>query len=383
MKNGHGVDVLVRGAGAVGQCLALVLARDGLHVALIEEPAAAKPGGDVRAYALNAASAELLRQLKVWQALPASAVTAVHEMRVQGDAAGASLEFNAWQQHVDALAWIVDAQALHEQLEAALRFAPQVQRTAPDVDVDAPLTAPNMKAPLTALCEGKNSATRAAFGVRVERRDFGQKAIAARLTATREHQNVARQWFRSPDVLALLPLDAPQAASSYALVWSCPTQRADELLHLSEREFEVELMQASGASVGELRLCSPRMAWPLVQMSAQPWCGPGWVLLGDAAHVVHPLAGQGLNLGLADVAALARVIAQREPWRSLGDERLLRRYARSRAAPTWAMSQLTSGLLELFSHPAPLVRELRNRGLTLVNHLTPVKRWLNARATHS
>ena len=406
------VDVLVRGAGAVGQCLALALARDGLRVALRDDSrgdsrgaaredsrddsrddsrsdarraSSTKTAGDVRAYALNAASAELLRELKVWQALPPSAVTAVHEMQVHGDAPGASLEFSAWQQHVSALAWIVDAQALHEQLEAALRFAPMVLRAT--LDVQAPLTALDVRAPLTALCEGKNSATRAAFGVRIERSDFGQKAIAARLTASRDHQNVARQWFRSPDVLALLPLDAPQVSSSCALVWSCPTARADQLLALSEREFELELMQAlmqvSSAAVGELRLCSPRMAWPLVQMNAQPWCGPGWVLLGDAAHVVHPLAGQGLNLGLADVAALSRVIAQREPWRGLGEERLLRRYARSRAAPTWAMSQLTGGLLQLFSHPAPALRELRNRGLTLVNHLPPVKRWLNARATHS
>ncbi len=131
------VDVLVRGAGAVGQCLALALARDGLRVALCDETTAAKPGDDVRAYALNAASAELLRALKVWQALPASAVTAVHEMRVHGDAPGASLEFSAWQQHVDALAWIVDAQALHEQLEAALRFSPQVLRMAHGVQCTA------------------------------------------------------------------------------------------------------------------------------------------------------------------------------------------------------------------------------------------------------
>jgi 2-polyprenyl-6-methoxyphenol hydroxylase-like FAD-dependent oxidoreductase len=107
------------------------------------------------------------------------------------------------------------------------------------------------------------------------------------------------------------------------------------------------------------------------------------VLLGDAAHVVHPLAGQGLNLGLADVAVLARTIAAREPWRSVGDPRLLRRYARERAAPTWAMGELTGGLLQLFSHPAPTIRELRNRGMTLVDHLPPLKRWLNARATHS
>jgi 2-polyprenyl-6-methoxyphenol hydroxylase-like FAD-dependent oxidoreductase len=107
------------------------------------------------------------------------------------------------------------------------------------------------------------------------------------------------------------------------------------------------------------------------------------VLLGDAAHVVHPLAGQGLNLGLADVAALVAVIRDREPWRPLGDEKLLRRYARERAAPTWAMGQVTDGLLRLFSEEAPALRELRNRGLTLVNQLSPLKRWLTTRALNS
>jgi 2-polyprenyl-6-methoxyphenol hydroxylase-like FAD-dependent oxidoreductase len=371
-------DVLVRGAGVVGQCLALELARCGLRIALRDDGMASTArvakSGDVRAYALNAASVALLRECKVWQALAPSAVTAVHEMQVHGDRPESSLEFTAWQQHVAALAWIVDAQALHAELDAAIRFATFVTRVPDDVD-----------AALTALCEGKDSLSRAALGVQVERFDFGQKAIAARLNASRHHQNVAHQWFRSPDVLALLPLDAARA--SYALVWSCPTPRAEQLLALEPREFELELAaeleRAGGAAVGELTLCSERAAWPLTQATARPWCGPGWVLLGDAAHVVHPLAGQGLNLGLADVAALARVIAQREPWRGLGDVRLLRRYARERAAPTWAMGQLTGGLLQLFSHPDPTMRELRNRGMTLVDHLPPVKRWLNARATHS
>ncbi len=341
-----------------------------------DAPAAQAPSRDeVRAYALNGASVALLRELKVWQALPPSAVTAVHEMQVHGDAPGAGLEFTAWQQHVAALAWIVDAQALHAELDAAIAFATFITRVDGDVN-----------AALTALCEGKGSASRAALGVEVQRFDFGQSAIAARLTTSLDHQNVAHQWFRSPDVLALLPLDAPQARATYALVWSCPKARAEELLALAPREFEIELaaeLERAGGAVGELALCSPRAAWPLTQATAQPWCGPGWVLLGDAAHVVHPLAGQGLNLGLADVATLARVIAQREPWRELGDARLLRRYARERAAPTWAMGQLTGGLLQLFAHPSPTIRELRNRGMTLVEHLPPVKRWLNARATHS
>lgn len=377
------VDVLVRGAGAVGQCLALALARVGLRTALRDD-ATARPGveksADVRAYALSAASVELLREIKVWPALPPSAVTAVHEMQVHGDRPASQLEFTAWQSQVGALAWIVDAQALHAELDAALRFAAYVTRVSDEV-----------AATLTALCEGKYSASRAALGVRVERVDFGQRAIAARLSASRDHQNVAHQWFRSPDVLALLPLDAPRAQATYALVWSCPLARTETLMALRPREFEAELaaelVRAGAAAVGELTLCSERVAWPLTQATAQPWCGPGWVLLGDAAHVVHPLAGQGLNLGLADVAALARVLAQREAWRSLGDARLLRRYVRERAGPTWAMGQLTGGLLQLFSHPAPTMRELRNRGLTLVDHLPPVKRWLNSRAnsraTHS
>ncbi|MEQ1806267.1 MAG: 2-octaprenyl-3-methyl-6-methoxy-1,4-benzoquinol hydroxylase, partial [Burkholderiaceae bacterium] len=218
------VDVLVRGAGAVGQCLALAVARCGLRVALRDAaPAAQAPSRDeVRAYALNGASVALLCELKVWQALAPSAVTAVHEMQVHGDAPGAGLEFTAWQQHVAALAWIVDAQALHAELDAAIAFAPFITRVEADV-----------AAPLTALCEGKGSASRAALGVQVERVDFGQSAIAARLITSLDHQNVAHQWFRSPDVLALLPLDAPQAQATYALVWSCPQARAQQLLALA------------------------------------------------------------------------------------------------------------------------------------------------------
>jgi 2-polyprenyl-6-methoxyphenol hydroxylase-like FAD-dependent oxidoreductase len=116
---------------------------------------------------------------------------------------------------------------------------------------------------------------------------------------------------------------------------------------------------------------------------AERVCGPGWVLLGDAAHVVHPLAGQGLNLGLADVRALSEVLAAREPWREPGDERLLRRYARQRAAPTQAMGQMTDGLLQLFASQRPVLRELRNRGLSLVNALPPLKRLLASQALDS
>lgn len=376
-------DVQVSGAGIVGQCLALSLARLGLQVALRPlggSPADQPAAEDVRAYALNAASVELLRRLKVWDTLPAQAATAVLDMHVQGDAHGAALDFSAWQQQVGALAWITDAAVLERQLGVAVRFAPHITVVDADAHVDPRGDVP---AALIALCEGKASATRAALGVTFERHPYGHQGIAARLTSSRAHQGLARQWFRSPDVLALLPFDSPQPDHSFALVWSVPDARARELLALDDAAFEAELMLATAGEGGELKLASARAAWPLMRAQASAWCGPGWVLLGDAAHVVHPLAGQGLNLGLADVLALTRVIEQREAWRELGDEKLLRRYARERVAPTWAMGQLTEGLLNLFSQETPALRELRNRGLTLVNQLSPLKRWLTARALDS
>ncbi|PPE71256.1 FAD-dependent monooxygenase [Caldimonas thermodepolymerans] len=369
-------DVYIRGSGIVGKTLALALARAGLGVALQRAPG--RPAGqDVRAYALSARSVALLRSVKAWDALPPDAATPVYDMHIEGDAPGHQLlpgvlEFSAWEQQLGELAWIVDAQALEDALAQLVRFQPHVS------EVDAPI-----EAALTAICEGKASAAREALGVEWVRHPYGHTAIAARLASDRPHNGVARQWFRSPDVLALLPFDRPDAGRSYGLVWSLPEARAQELMALDEAGFMQALQEATGDAAGALALRSERAAWPLAIARASRCSGEGWVLLGDAAHVVHPLAGQGLNLGLADVDVLARVLREREPWRPVGDAKLLRRYERTRAAPTWAMGQLTDGLLHLFAASAPAVRELRNRGLGLVNHLSPVKRWLTRRALDS
>lgn len=371
-------DVKVRGSGVVGRTLALALSRLGLSVALSGEGPARAPREDVRAYALNAASIALFRSLKVWDALPADARTAVHDMRVRGDADDAALEFSSWDQRVGALAVITDAAALEDELSTALRFAPHVTHLASGDAADR-----NADAALVAHCEGRPSPSQPSPDSGYEISDYGQRAIAARLVASRPHGHVARQWFCSPDVLALLPFDRPTAGRSYGLVWSLPSERADRLLALPANAFEHELGLATGGDAGTLQLAGERAAWPLAVGRAERWCGPGWVLLGDAAHVVHPLAGQGLNLGLADVAALVATIAAREPWRPLGDERLLRRYVRQRAAPTWAMLRITDGLQRLFAHESAPVRELRNNGLVLVDRLGPLKRWLTARALDS
>jgi ubiquinone biosynthesis UbiH/UbiF/VisC/COQ6 family hydroxylase len=348
---------------------ALALSRLGLDVALLAEPPRSGTP-DVRTYALNAASVRLLEALKVWPALPADARTPVYDMQVEGDA-GARLRFSAWQQGVAQLAWIVDAAELEAGLAAAVRYAHHVQRLPATAEVDAPLRV---------VAEGKGSVTRERLGASMPVQAYGQTAVAARLRAGQPHAGLARQWFRSPDVLALLPFDRPAPGSSYGLVWSVPDARAVELLALDDAGFEAALNDATGAAAGPLALAGPRAAWPLALARAEPVCGPGWVLVGDAAHRVHPLAGQGLNLGLADVASLARVLAERESWRGLGDEKLLRRHARARFGETVAMGGVTDGLLHLFANPSPVARELRNRGMGLVDRLTPLKRLLTARA---
>ena len=368
----------------MARALALALAGDGWQVALAgrleAEPGAAP---DVRAYALNARSIALLERLRVWPQLKAWS-TPVESMVIRGDARG-TLEFSAWQQRVAELAWIVDAAALERLLGEALRYAPRVE-------VVPPLSGPHpsVQADLLAVCEGKQSATRASLGVEFDRADYGHWGVAARLKASLPHRGVARQWFRSPDIVALLPFHDPAPGASYGLVWSLPKVRAEALLGLSEADFTLALQEALAEAdpavaeaVGELSLASPVAAWPLALAKAQRWQGPGWVLVGDAAHQVHPLSGQGLNLGFADVDTLASVLGEakrNESWRSAGDEKLLRRYARRRATPTQSMQLLTDGLLHLFADDRQPVRELRNAGMSLVDRLPGVKQWLVGRA---
>lgn len=379
-----GFDVCVSGSGAVAMSLALALSAEGWRVAWARAPQpSTPPKADVRTYALNARAIRLLTQLRVWPALKAHAC-AVQEMDVRGDEGG-QLSFSAWQQCVPELAWIVDAAELERLLGEALRFAPRVEVVPPVAEQGAPVPAA-----LLAICEGKHSATRAALGVRFSRQEYGQWGVAARLQATQAHNGVARQWFRAPDVLALLPFNSPDPAASYGLVWSVPQARAEHLLGLSPADFEQELQDAllqsdasAPARVGRLSLTSPVAAWPLALAQAGRWTGPGWVLLGDAAHQVHPLAGQGLNLGLADVDTLVAVLRQArkdEPWRTVGDERTLRRYARQREWPTKAMAGVTDGLVHLFADQRAPMRDLRNAGMSLVQRLGPVKSWLIGKA---
>lgn len=366
-------DICIRGAGVVGRTLALLLARERLRVALVAPAPTPADAPDVRAYALNAASHALLQSLRAWP--DARHATPVLRMEVAADQDGA-VQFDALTQGADALAWIVDVPALEARLIDAVRFQPQVEV------LDAPVAAP-----LTVVCEGRASRTRALLGVEFDVTPYGQTAIATRLECELPHGQVARQWF-APDgsVLAFLPLGGP-AGNSVAVVWSVPDDQAAQWLAAEDDSFTQALAQASRGALGALRMSAPRASWPLQQARARRWCGrmPGpsaaaWVLAGDAAHNVHPLAGQGLNLGLADAQALAQALRERESWRPLHDLRPLRRYERQAKAALLPAGLVMDGLQQLFARREATIAALRNWGMNGFAHSGPLKHWVARRA---
>lgn len=352
------LDVCIRGAGIVGRTLALLLARERLRVGLVRNPQKGSGAtSDVRAYALNAASKALLERVRSWP--DEEHATPVVRMEVHGDEGG-ELVFRAQDDAAPALAWIVDVPALLARLEDALRYAPQVEW------IDAP-----QEAALTIVSEGRASTTRSEYGVQFSVTPYPHHAIASRLDCEIPHGQVARQWFANGEILALLPLGGSQVA----LVWSVMQQRAQALLSVDAPQFCAQVEHACHGALGKMTLASDRACWPLQLALADRWCGPGWVLAGDAAHNVHPLAGQGLNLGLADAGQLADVLHGRESWRSIGDVKLLRRYERARKGDVLAMGAMTDGLQQLFAREDGPWAALRNWGLTGVDRSGPVKNW--------
>ena len=386
------IDVCIRGAGVVGKVLALLLARARIRVGLVQAAPEPLAQADIRAFALNAASQSLLSGLRAW---PLQAC-AVQHMRVQGDAGGL-VQFDAAAMGADALAWIVDAPLLEQRLQTAVSFAPEITL----------LSAP-VPAALTVICEGRSSSTLQAMGsaagLAFDRAAYAQTAIAAHIALDQAHQATAWQWMQGGEVCALLPRaamhtpagsDTPianahtDAGNSVALVWSVHHAHATQLLAVDEAQFCAQLQLAcGGAALGAMRLSSPRAAWPLHLVQASHWVGTGlvgqpqaaWALAGDAAHAVHPLAGQGLNLGLGDAATLASVLAGTEYFRSDGDMRLLRRYERARKGDAGALRLATDGLQRLFAVDDERLRSLRNWGMHGFDALAPVKAAVMRRA---
>ena len=377
-------DICIQGSGIVARTLALLLAQARFRVALVS---AAKPesASDVRAYALNAASKKLLESLRVWP--DAAHATPVLGMQVHGDTTG-RVNFSAAEHGSEALAWIVDVPALEAQLLQAVRYQPLITVIERVASAHLQDSNSSIRRDLTVICEGKNSVTRDELGVEFDVTPYHQHAIAARLKGTLPHNNQALQWFKNGEILAFLPLsepNQPQQGNSVALVWSVTEERAKALMALTGEAFAAEVAAHSEHALGEMTLYSERAVWPLQLARADKWVGKhpelgSWALAGDAAHTVHPLSGQGLNLGLADVAELAKTLGGKEYWRSVGDLKLIRRYERARKLEALALGTVTDGLQQLFARSESPLQALRNWGMQGFERSGGLKRWVTKRA---
>jgi len=378
-------DIAVVGAGVAGLAVALGSAQLGLRTALIGprapiHRAEASAAFDVRIYAVAPAAVALLEQLKVWPAVDASRVQAVAKMRVFGDA-GNQLIFDAYQAALPQLATIVEESELLRALAAAAGFAPGLTRIEGTFDAlqqegeSARLLLAGgqaIDARLLVAADGARSAVRAAAGINAQELSYEQTAVVVNFACERPHHGMALQWFDPIEgVIALLPLPGDRVS----LVWSAPRGLAEALI-AQEASLASRLAPRVAPHLGELTAIGPAASFPLRRITVDRLVGTRLALVGDAAHVVHPLAGQGLNLGLADVSELLRVLAGRDDWRDPGDAVLLRRYERSRAEPVGLMRVATHALARLFARDDALSREVRNLGLSAVNALPPLKNAL-------
>ncbi len=377
-------DIVIVGAGLVGASCALALRGSGLKLALVDAqvPPAAGDDWDSRVYAISPGSAAFLDGLGIWRRLERGRVERIDEMRVRGDGAGALLRFSAYEAGVAELAWTVESRRLQSLLWQALEHQHQLELICPEQCADlqlhddaAELSTTNgrlLRAKLVIAADGMNSWTRQAAGISVSERPYAQMGVVANFICTVPHHNAAFQWFRKDGVLAYLPLPGERMS----MVWSTADAHAAELLALSPQALCARVAAAGEYALGDLRLLSPVARFPLALMRAERLVAPRIALIGDAGHVVHPLAGQGVNLGFRDARALARELLQREQFRDPGDIRLLRRYERARAEDIMSLALVTDGLQRLFIASGGAAAKIRNAGLNLTNVLPVVKNLL-------
>jgi 2-octaprenylphenol hydroxylase len=370
-------DLIVVGGGPVGTSIAC--ASSGLSVALVAQerhPSRGSPAGafDARVYTLTPGNVAFLRRLG---AMPEGRATPVYAMRVHGDA-GARIDFDAYRAGVAALAWTVEDEVLQDALWNALQvrvFAPAqcAELCVEDRHVRLRLAdGQALSAKLIVGADGAKSFVREHAGIAMKERDYGQTAVVANFACERPHRNTAFQWFQGGPVLALLPLPG----NHVSMVWSLPAEEAARVERLEAEALAREVESAMNRALGQLAVVTPARSYPLRRLAAQRMVAPRVALAGDAAHVVHPLAGQGLNLGLQDARMLVRVLESREPVRDPGELGVLRRYERARAEPILAMDAMVDGLYRLFAAKGRGPARLRNSGLSLTNRMTLVKNLL-------
>jgi ubiquinone biosynthesis UbiH/UbiF/VisC/COQ6 family hydroxylase len=396
------IDVAVVGGGIAGKACALGLAQLGLQTIQIAPDlgqAVPAPLGNQwgqRIYAFSPSTQKLLAYLQVWDAIDHSRLQAVRDMRIFGDRGEKhdQLHLSAFEAGTPQLAWIGESNVIEHTLDQASRFQNKLERindAVANIQVDSDgatlqlASGSTLRAQLVIAADGANSPIRSELGISAIEESYSQSAVVANWICSDAHLETAYQWFLpGGDIVAMLPLPNKQAS----MVWSTSPENATELLKLDQVAWTEKFSSIVNGEIvkqlGSLTLNSTPAAFPLRRIRASRFIGPDEnpkvVLIGDAAHVMHPLAGQGLNLGLRDVATLLNILSKRESFRLPNDKVLLRRYERQRQGDTSALLWITDKLKKLFSANSGTEKQLRNWGLGIVNRSHFIKRRLIERA---
>lgn len=390
-------DIIVVGAGIAGSALAVALSGAGLRLALVE--AQPLPSGelpttmdvsdfDPRVSALTARSRRFLEELDVWRDIDAYRSCAYRHMTVWDAEGTGQIEFDHREVDAPELGHIVENRAIVLPLAKRLAAAPDItlfnprkvedcSRQPDDTHVITLDDGAQLQSALVVAADGALSPIRTMAGFATREWDYGHCAIVATVQHTRDHRYTAWQRFLPSGPLALLPLPGNEESHCCSMVWSIEETLAEDILALDDEAFCLELERASEGRLGVFSAASRRFAFPLRQRHAVDYVQPGLVLVADAAHTIHPLAGQGINLGLADVALLAQeilaTVARGIPPGDLGS---LQRYQRQRKSDNLLMMATMDGFKRLFEADALPLRWLRNAGMRGVGAITPVKRQL-------
>ncbi len=390
-------DFAVVGGGIVGKASALAMAQLSYSVIQIApdllQTITLVPSFGQRIYALSPSTKHLLSELNIWDGLDQTRIQAVRDMRIYGDRGQKhdQLHFSAFESGRPELAWIAESDLIEATLTQAIRFSKNLQSIEASVEEVRfePNTSPTLslsngqtiQAKLVIAADGANSPLRQSVGIEIDQHSYDQHAVVANFTCAIAHRETAYQWFLpNGDILAMLPLPHQQVS----MVWSTQNEHAKHLLQLDTKAWSNLFGQEVHDQLGELQLQSIPASFPLRRIKAHRLIGPDYdpklILVGDSAHVMHPLAGQGLNLGLRDVASLLHIMKHKESYRSVDDRVLLRRYEREREGDTSSLLWLTDSLKKLFVAQSPIEKRLRNWGLGMVNRSHIIKRKLIERA---
>jgi 2-octaprenylphenol hydroxylase len=383
MKKAADFDVVIAGGGLVGLSLAALLGRAAFRVALVEarEPRLDWPPGsvDLRVYAISRASESLLRDAGAWPAIEPSAC-AYTDMRVWDAGGGGDIHFDSAELGEPGLGSIIESRVMEKalldvvgRLPAVTRFCPASISAFSDADDSLAVELEDgrvLSAALLVGADGRHSRVRDQAGIHARVSDYDQQALVAVVTCERSHEETAWQRFLPTGPLAFLPLRDGRCS----IVWSATTDEAQRLLALDDEAFCEALGEAFERRLGKVVSVGERVLFPLARQHAERSVAPRLALVGDASHVIHPLAGQGVNLGFKDVRELADVLtAARQQRRDPGALSVLRRYERARKGDNLATMLAMDGFKHLFGSRVPPVRWLRNAGLDLVDAAAPVK----------